>query len=106
MMIYTDEQMLDIWREYNGSGQPSLRELAERHYVSHSYLAKAFRRLGKPRRGKGTRKNKAMILHDWNSGKQADQMARTYGYASVNSLYQMIYHWRNQGWAFRNRRAT
>ena len=102
--VFDDAQCHAIYQEYTAPDQPSMRDLAEKHYVSPRVISMAFRRIGKPARPKNfTRFNIPMIMHDWNADKPTGSIARAHG-TTVAALHVHISGWRKQGWGFKRRR--
>jgi len=94
--------MIDAMRRDYERGM-TLREVGAKYFCDHTTVRKYLLAAGCQMRGKGSRKNYAMLKHDWDAGLPVERIARTYGYKNPHSVHGVVTYLRKQGWDMRRR---
>ena len=94
--------MIDAMRRDYERGM-TLREAGDKYFLDHTTVRKYLLADGCQTRPKGSRKNYAMLQHDWNAGLSTERIAKVYGYRNQHSVHGIVYQLRKQGWDMRRR---
>lgn len=97
--------MIDAMRRDYESGM-TLREVGERYYCDHTTVRKYLLSAGCKTRPKGSRKNYAMLQHDWNAGLSTERIAKVYGYKNIHSVHGLVAYLRKRGWDMKRRHGS